>query len=301
MPMTLHHAPPWLKRMPRLMSAWLAWRNGRRRGSPRGALWATASVAALAAEAALLAWLGGGVQHPLLIGAVAGIATLMTVARRRATTSAAAPRSWVSALPIQRAFGRVEILFINHAPTIGLLLSMNLAYALDRLFALAPHSFASVCVPINTGVAAGALLSHLVPTPKAVDLPPGSRYVPKRRAAARATVPRLAALGIWPVRQMFASARPKVVAQATIPVMVMMPLGTMADAAMVVLALFAVSGGLALLFAAVLAVSRTAWRWLAPLPMRPGSLARALLLRPTVLFVGGVAIDAWLLWLLGVK
>ena len=65
--------------------------------------------------------------------------------------------------------------------------------------------------------------------------------------AARRFGPRLSALGSWPVRQMFAWAQPKIVARAMIPILVMMPLGTTADAAMVVIALFGVVGALLLI------------------------------------------------------
>jgi ABC-type thiamin/hydroxymethylpyrimidine transport system permease subunit len=75
---------------------------------------------------------------------------------------------------------------------------------------------------------------------------------------------------------MFASAQPKVVTRALLPVLVMMPMGTKADDAMIVIALFGVMLALSLLFVAAIAVGGAAQRWLAPLPVRRAAVIRAL-------------------------
>ena len=113
--------------------------------------------------------------------------------------------------------------------------------------------------------------------------------------------PSLAALGQWPIRQMFAWAQPKAVARATIPILVMMPLGTMADTAMVVIALFAVAGALLLLCSAAIAVSRLAARWLAPLPVRASAVVRAILLPACAFIAGASAMEALLLMVFDVS
>jgi hypothetical protein len=149
------------------------------------------------------------------------------------------------------------------------------------------------------GLGAGAVLGRLVPLPRPEELPPGSRYVPQPRPV-RVAVPRgsLAALGIWPVRQMFASARPKAVAQTLVPVLVMMPLGTQADAALVVIGIFAATGSFLLLLAALVTVGRWAARWLRPLPVRGVDVASALVVRACGLMGVAVALDAALVWVL---
>jgi hypothetical protein len=155
---------------------------------------------------------------------------------------------------------------------------------------------------MNSGIVVGALVSYWVPAPKVVELPPGSRYVPHRGAVgANGFIPSLSALGKWPIRQMFASARPKAVARAVMPILLLMPLGSSADSAMIVIAIFAVSGALVLLLSSTISVSRTGCRWLLPLPLRSALLARSLLLRPLALIVLATSADAWLLWVGGAR
>jgi hypothetical protein len=100
---------------------------------------------------------------------------------------------------------------------------------------------------------------------------------------------------------MFAWAQPKAVARATIPILVMMPLGTMADTAMVVIALFAVAGALLLLCSSAIAVSRLAARWLAPLPVHASAVVRAILLPACAFIAGASAVEALLLTVFNVS
>jgi hypothetical protein len=91
------------------------------------------------------------------------------------------------------------------------------------------------------------------------------------------------------------------VARATIPILVMIPMGTTADTAMVVIAMCGVAGALLLSWSAAIAVSRLARRWLSPLPMRVGTEVRALL-KPTIaVILGASIIEALLLLVLGVS
>jgi hypothetical protein len=166
----------------------------------------------------------------------------------------------------------------------------------------APISLGSSWFAMNSGIVVGALVSYSVPVPKVVELPPGSRYVPHRGAVgASRFIPSLSALGKWPIRQMFASARPKAVARAVMPILLLMPLGSSADSAMIVIAIFAVSGALVLLLSSTISVSRTGCRWLLPLPLRSALLARSLLFRPVAVIVLATSTDTWLIWVGGAR
>ena len=170
---------------------------------------------------ASLAWM---YRHRLLLAGVAAVGAAVLVARRRALRRAEAVRSWLSALPIDPVTARWEALAIETAPAVGAMCVSALAFGIVGAIAVfAPGiseiELLTVWITISAGIIAGASAGYLVPAPKAIDLPPGSRYVPHRRVVGAASpIPRLSALGQWPVRQMFASARPKAVARAVIPV-----------------------------------------------------------------------------------
>jgi hypothetical protein len=144
--------------------------------------------------------------------------------------------------------------------------------------------------------------SFLIPQPKAVDLPPGSRYVPHPKLPRAARIrPSLSALGSWPIRQAFAWAQPKIVSRTIIPILVMMPLGTTADAAMVAIGLFGIVCVLLLVCSAVISASRLARGWLAPLPVRSGEVIRTFLSRACAVIVAASAIEALLLLVFNVS
>jgi hypothetical protein len=150
------------------------------------------------------------------------------------------------------------------------------------------------------GVMLGTALSYWMPAPKEEELYEGSRYVPHRRRA-QTPIPTgsLSALGSWPVRQMFANARPKAVARACLPIIVLMPMGSTADVAMIVMGLFVAAGALVLSATSVISVSAKAARWLGPLPLDSGLLARRLLMRTLVAMLCATVIGSWLLWVMG--
>jgi hypothetical protein len=100
---------------------------------------------------------------------------------------------------------------------------------------------------------------------------------------------------------MFAWAQPKIVSRALIPILIMMPMGTTADAAMVVIAMFGTLGALLLLWSAAILASRAARSWLAPLPARPGAVIRAFLLPVCAVIVAASAIEALLLLVFSVS
>ena len=296
---------------PRLAAAKLIRRNRRARAgvSPAGLvlLSLTVLIALFWVEAAVappLKWLR---VHGLLCGGLAAVASAMLIARRRALKRAEFARSWLAAVPVSASTARWESLLIETLPAIsaiGLLTVASISYALVLLIAKSADIFApfAVWATLSGGIALGVLGSFLVPQPKPVDLPPGSRYVPHQKLRRATKIrPSLSALGIWPIRQAFSWAQPKVVARALIPILVMMPLGTMADAAMVAIALFGTIGALLLVCSAVISASRLAWRWLAPAPVRPGEVIRAFLLPTCAVIVAAGTIEALLLLLFNVS
>jgi hypothetical protein len=100
---------------------------------------------------------------------------------------------------------------------------------------------------------------------------------------------------------MFAWAQPKMVARATVPILVMMPMGTNADVAMGVIAIFSVNGALVLLCMAGIRLSRRVRRWMAPLAARAGAVTRAFLLPTFAVLVGASAVEGLLLLALDVS
>lgn len=304
----------WLCNAPRLMVAYLVWVNRGRGKAQRhlllvvGLIIVWVIIVALlfsntrAASASALAWMYG---HRVFLAGLAACVTATLVSRRRALKRIEAARSWLAALPVRRAIARWEALAIETAPALGAICIVSAVFCTVwamAIFAtgLSPTELASTWFAITAGMAVGALVSYLVPAPKATELPPGSRYVPHRRVVGAASpAPSLSALGRWPVRQMFASARPKAVTRAVIPILLLIPLGSTADVAMLVIAMFAVLGAVLLLVSAIIRVSKASCRWLQPLPLRSVILARHLLARPLVVIAVAALIAAWLVWVMG--
>lgn len=289
----------------RLAAAKLIRRNRRRKPSPGGIAALACLLAPMVLGCVRLDWVAAPVEwlssHGPLCAALAAVASAVQIARRRALKRAQFARSWLAALPVRASTARWEALAIETLPAIAaasLLAAASLSCALLLGFRHEGGSVAAfrAWAYLSTGIAVGVLGSYLIPQPKAVDLPPGSRYVPRaRRGRSAAIRPSFSSLGQWPIRQMFARAQPKIVARATIPVMLAMPLGTMADAALVVLALSGIVGATSLLCSAVISTSRWARRWLAPLPVREHIIMRALLLPACTVIAAGGALETLLL------
>jgi hypothetical protein len=235
-------------------------------------------------------------RHGYVCSGMAAAFSAILVARRRALERALFLRSWLAAVPVRSVTARWEAFLIETFPASAALaviaiLALIAAVAIARL-----GDVVALWADLSGGVVLGIIIGYLIPAPKPVDLPPGSRYVPHRQVRKSTPIrPSLKALGQWPIRRMFAWAQPKAVARATIPILVMMPLGTMADTAMVVIALFAVVGALLLLWSAAISVSRLAARWLAPLPVRASAVVRAFLLPAYAFIAGASATEALLL------
>jgi len=296
---------------PRLAAAKLIRRNRRARAGVKGGALLLLSLAVTialfwveATAAPPLKWLR---LHDLLGAGLAAIASAVMIARRRAVKRAEFARSWLAAVPVSAATARWESLLIETLPAIiavGVLTIASICYSLVLIVTKRADVFApfAVWAALSAGIAAGVLGSFFVPQPRPVDLPPGSRYVPhpklKRAAKFR---PSLSALGSWPIRQAFAWAQPKIVSRATIPILVIMPLGTTADSAMVVIAVFGIVGVLLLVWSGVISASRWARRWLAPLPVRSGEVIRAFLRPACAVIVAAGVIEALLLVVVNVS
>ena len=239
--------------------------------------------------------------HSLVCGGLATVASAIQVARRRVLMRQEFARSWLAALPIRVFRARWEALIIETLPATAALVSLTvLGLGAGLVLALAGGGYAgpllAVWATLSAGVAIGVVVGYAMPRPKPADSPPGSRYVPHRNAKRAAKIrPSFAALGAWPVRQMFAWAQPKMVARATVPILVMMPMGTNADVAMVAIAVFGVNGALVLLCMAAIRLSRRVRRWMAPLPARAGVVTRTFLLPTLAVIVGASAVEGLLL------
>lgn len=245
--------------------------------------------------------------HGLLCAVLAAAISAVLIARRRALKRAEFARSWLAAVPVSAASARWEALLNESLPAlaaIGLLSIAGLSYTLVFAITKSAEIFAPFAVWAYwcSGIALGVIGSYFVPQPKTVDLPPGSRYVPHQKVSRAAKFrPSLSALGSWPIRQAFAWAQPKVVARAAIPILLIMPLGTMADSALVTIGLFGTIGALSLVWLGVISAGRAARRWLAPLPVQSGEVIRAFLLPACAVIVAAAALEALLLAVLNVS
>jgi hypothetical protein len=285
---------------PRLLTTKLMWRNRRARAKVGGALallLCGALIAAFSLERdAVAPALDALRRHGYVCSGMAAAFSAILVARRRVLERAQFLRSWLAAVPVRPVTARCEALLIETFPASAALVVISVLALIAAVAFARLGDVVALWADLCGGVVLGIVVGYLMPAPKPVDLPPGSRYVPHRQARHATPIrPSLKALGQWPLRQMFAWAQPKAVARATIPILVMMPLGTMADTAMVVIALFGVVGTLLLLWSAAISVSRLAARWLAPLPVRADAVVRAFLLPAYAFIAGASAMEALLL------
>lgn len=305
---------PWLAASPRLFAACHragnSWRRHKRRNRSGVlvliALWVGA--VALLARAPLSALNAGCLwceAHALALAVAGFAAALALVSRRRAVVRADAARSWLAALPVSRGAAYVEARTLELAPAVMLLAVLAIGAA-SVLGVAASRGvggllgLAQSAALLAAAVGIGALASYGIPPGRDADLPPGSRYVPHRRRPGP-PLPRasLAGLGHWPVRRLFASLRPRVVARAFFAVMLAVPLGATADSALLMLGVTVASASLLLLIVSVHAASRSSYRWLQPVPLRPTPWCQALLGRSLLALAALAGVWAELVWLAG--
>jgi hypothetical protein len=302
----------WLAKAPVLLTAYLVWVNrGRRRGRrglPVALALSIAWIAAVSiyvhadrsAAISTLEWLH---RHYLFWAAISAIVAGVLVSRRRALNQIAASHSWTSALPVERSIVKWQALAVDSVPALVLACGLAAMFGSLSLVALID---AGIPAPIGAwatttgGVVLGAGLSYLLPAARQEEMYESSRYVPHRRRA-ETPIPTgsLSALGSWPVRQMFGSARPKTIARAMIPILLSVPLGSTAADAMLAIGLLTAIGALVLLVAAAISVSAKASRWLKPLPIGSGLLARRTLIPALAFMFCVTVIESWLIWVHG--
>jgi hypothetical protein len=297
---------------PRLMAAYLSHSN--RTAAQRLMPPMLVGLGAVLAFVLLYAerdWVEEGVEwlrHQILAATgLAIIASAVGIARRRMRKRAEFARSWLAALPVRAKIAVWERLLIETLPALAAVAALTGAYiAVAAVAAFAAGrgggSASALWAAMSGGVMLGAILSYGLPGPRPVDLPPGSRYVPHRRAATASAVrPSFKALGIWPVRLVFARAQPKLVARSLLPVLLLMLMGTSAAAAMVIIAFYVVAGALLLLIPAAISVSSKVRGWVAPLPARASSVMQAVLVPTLAAIVGASTAEGLFLFLMGVS
>jgi hypothetical protein len=246
-------------------------------------------------------------QQILAATGLASIASAVAIARRRVSKRAEFARSWLAAVPVRARIARWETRLLETLPAVAAVAALSGIYiAVAALAAFTggrgDGSVLAIWGSLCGGVIVGAIASYGLPGARPVDLPPGSRYVPHRRAAKTAAVrPSLKALGIWPLRLVFARAQPKLVARAILPILVLMPIGTSATAALCVIAIYVVAGALLLLIPAAISVRGLSARWMAPLPVRGFSVTRLVLIPTIIAIVGASAAEALFLFAIGVS
>ncbi len=295
--------PSALLRLPRLSGAYLTLRN-----HDRGTLLCAAAAVLLGATGAWLLRVGGeeaaraGIlwcsRHVLFLSIAVALALCILTARRRAATRALAARAWSAALPVPRGLMPVENWLIETRPAGIALAALSILYGIVMTAKLEPpqsRDATHLWLALAASVGCGVLGSCLVPNAKQIDLPPGSRYVPQRRRAAAPLHPSLRHLGSWPIRQSFAWLQPRVVARASMPVLLCIGMGASADAAILTLAAFAVFGFSCLLVSSLIAVSQAAGRWLLPLPLSRGRVLRQVAVRGLALLLAAAGAEAMLL------
>lgn len=295
-----------------LLTAYLVWVNrGRRRGQRGLAAALTLSIAWMTAaseylhthRAAAISNLAWFHRHDLFWAAIFAVVTAVLVSRHRALNQIVASRSWAAALPVERSTVKWQAIVVDSVPALVLVCVLAAMFGGLSLIALFD---AGIPAPTITwaattgGVLLGAGLSYFLPSARQEEIYESSRYVPHRRRA-ETPIPTgsLSALGSWPVRQMFGSARPKTIARALIPVLLSVSMGSTATDAMLAIGLLAVIGALVLLVAATVSVSAKASRWLRPLPIGSGLLARRTLIPALAFVFCATAIESWLMWVLG--
>jgi hypothetical protein len=300
-----------LGQTPRLLVGYLAWVNGKHGASVR---WYVVVLAILGVVTTSLFWeqremVAAGVKwlqrHIGLFTGLAALTSAVTVARRRVRKGIEARRSWLAALPVRPTAARWEAVAIEVAPVGALLIGLAVVFGpTSVVFAFARgQSWIAVLTAwlgLILGAGLGVVVSYAIPTRKQIASAPGSRYVPhKQGVSAAAPRPSLAPLGIWPIRQMFAGAQPKAMARAALPILLCIPGGSSAGAALVIVATFAFIGMLLLLVSSVISVSAIGRDWLAPLPLTGNRTARALLTPSLAVIAVLNAITASLLWIGG--
>lgn len=268
--------------------------------------WVAAVLIALHADrAAALSTLQWARRQTLSAAVIGAIVTAMWVSRRRTLNRMSASRAWTAALPAERSTLKWQSLLVEAVPVLALVGVLAVVFGSLSLIAVVDGGVPAPLLPwlaTTGGVVLGALLGYFMPAGRQEDSYEGSRYVPHRhRAQSAIPTASLSGLGSWPVRRMFASARPKTVRLVLVPMLLSMPMGATAADAMLAIGTLGAIGAVILLTAAAISVSAAASRWLKPLPLEASLLARSTLIPVLASMLIATSIESWLCWVLGVS
>jgi hypothetical protein len=95
---------------------------------------------------------------------------------------------------------------------------------------------------------------------------------------------------------MFAMLQPKILSRTLLPVMVMMPLGSSAATAMILIGVFGTLMAGVFLVGSVAWVVKVARQWLKPLPLSFQHLSWVVAVRSAIVMAGLGAAAKWLAW-----
>jgi hypothetical protein len=109
-------------------------------------------------------------------------------------------------------------------------------------------------------------------------------------------VPSVSSLGIWPIRRMFAMLQPKTLSRTLLPVLMMIPLGSSAATAMILIGIFGTLTACVFLARSVAWVMKAARQWLKPLPLSFHRLSWVVATRSVIVMAGLGAAAKWLAW-----
>ncbi|MGA9919002.1 MAG: hypothetical protein WBR17_41390, partial [Paraburkholderia sp.] len=247
-------------------------------------------------------------RHDLFYAAISAVLSGMLILRQKALNQIAASSYWAASLPVHRAHGKWQAIIANSAPSFIFLCLLTAFFGDLSLVAISVAlppptvAWAATSAGAVVGAALGATLGYVLPAAKREEMYEGSRYVPHRRQNG-STIPiaSFSALGSWPVRQTFATARPKIVVHAIMPLLLCAPLGSSGADVMLAIFLLITLGALVLLTGAIVSVGTTAARWLKPVPLESHVLARKMCV-PTLVYMIPIAVfESVLFGLLGMS
>jgi hypothetical protein len=295
---------------PRLYAGYLGWRNRPRR-IKRACAAAVAYLAVVLAGCAALLMHGARAGacfhllqiHPVMIGMIGMMVSTVWISARRAEDLSEASRTWTSALPVAAHARRTETLVFAAGPALVCgtvaLVSAAMLGAAAAAARMSPAPFAPAAATL-LGLLGGLALSFAIPRSKGRLEYEGSRYVPARRIAV-SSEPRasLAPLAIWPIRHLFASARPRLISRSLIPVLLSVGIGATASDVMLVVGMVGALAAIVVLIFAVGEVTSAAWWYVQSTSLGVRRLSRTVLSRvPFAIAIAG-ALAAWFWYLLG--
>lgn len=274
--------PGFVQRRPFLMTYWLV--AGNLVSERRWGLAPSVAILAIISAVAFM-WMAGPFpvirmplafveMHAFWVGMLAGVLSAILVSRRRHGVSDSLRRSWLAPAPRADRTMRTSIVlatlwtpfkgWVTGLVVIGILTLMGGAGSLH------------LAIMFSAGVWVGSCGGFLPGGRRRRAGAPGSRYVPKRTAAAdMLTQASLVGLSRWPVAEAFAWARPDTLRWPVMAALLSVMGGTPALAALSIVGQWMVLLYMAVLLWSTLRVSREAAVWLRATPVTVGNFAAA--------------------------